>query len=244
MDLKQTIYTRKSCRKYQDRTVDGALMQQILEAISELKPLYPQIKVSARLVSNDQVRFYFPWKAPHLVAIFSEVTEGYLENVGFLFQQLDLFLQSRGLGSCWMGLGKPKAGSELAQPREDGLEFVIFLPFGYPDGECRRTSVQEFQRKAMNEITDSADPKLECVRLAPSSTNSQPWYFTHTGDTLHAFCSRKGILKHAMLGTMNRIDMGIALAHLYVENRDSFRFFRDETVTAPEGFDYIGSVII
>lgn len=244
MELKKTIYTRKSCRKYQDRAVDEATMQEILEAISELKPLYPDIRVSAELVSKEQVRFYFPWKAPHLVAIFSEIKDGYLENVGFLFQQLDLFLQSKGLGSCWMGLGKPKVGTDLAKPREDGLEFVILLPFGYPDGACSRASKEEFQRKSMAEITDTPDPKLECARLAPSSTNSQPWYFTHDGDAIHAFCSQKGILKHAMLGTMNRIDMGIALAHLYVENPDTFRFFHGEHVATPEDHSYTGSITL
>ncbi len=39
--------------------------------------------------------------------ISSENTEGYLMNIGFIFQQMDLYLSSIGLGSCWLGMAKP-----------------------------------------------------------------------------------------------------------------------------------------
>ena len=47
-----------------------------------------------------------------------------------------------------------------------------------------------------------------------------------------------------MAGYLNRIDMGIALAHLYVANADTFRFFREENAPTVQGYGYIGSVTI
>jgi nitroreductase len=123
------------------------------------------------------------------------------------------------------------------------MEFVIFIAFGLPD-ESQWRSLPEFRRKTLAEISDQEDPRLECARLAPSSTNSQPWYFTHEGETIHAFRSEAGLLRHAMLGTMNRIDMGIALAHLYVENKESFRYFTAEPTQIPAGHCYTGSFIL
>ena len=201
------------------------------------RPLYPDIQVEVKLVSKEEVRFYLPWKAPHLLAIYSENKPGYAENVGFLFQQADLYIQSLGLGSCWMGLGK------LRDPgtAPEGMEFVILIAFGHPVDTPCRTSAGDFKRNSLDQIADRADPRLEPARLAPSSTNSQPWYFTHDSDTLHAYCSQQGILRHKMLGTMNRIDMGIALAQLYVANPDSFCFFTTNTPPTVKSCTYTGS---
>ena len=223
------IYKRKSVRKYTGEPVNAKTIQEILDFCASAKPLHPDIAVSAKIVTKEQVRFYFPWKTPQLIAIFSENKPGYLENVGFLFQQVDLYLQSIGVGSCWLGLGKLK-GTDNVDIVENGKEFVILIAFGHTQ-EPLRIDASQFQRKSLAEIADKPDEKLEPARLAPSSTNSQPWFFTHEGDTIHVYRSTAGLLRHKMLGFMNQIDMGIALAHLYVANPNTFRSF---TTSAPE----------
>ena len=238
MELSSIIYKRKSLRKYTGEPVDEKTVDSILEFCRQAKPLDPRISYKAMVVNREQVRFYLPWKTPQLLAIFSETKPGYLENIGFVFQQVELYLQSIGLGACWLGLGKFRK-SEL--PRVDGMEFVIFIAFGLPD-ESQWRSLPEFRRKTLAEISDQEDPRLECARLAPSSTNSQPWYFTHEQNLIHAYCCEAGFLRHKMLGNMNRIDMGIALAHLYLENKETFRFFATEPANTPEGYRYTGSV--
>jgi hypothetical protein len=86
----------------------------------------------------------------------------------------------------------------------------------------------------MEQITDKPDPRLEPARLAPSAVNSQPWYFHHEGNAIHVYCSKKG----------SRLDAGIALAHLYVANEETFRFFTAESPTVVSGYSYIGSVTL
>lgn len=235
MELKDMIARRKSVRKYTSQPVDGKTLEAIAQFAAGMKPLYPHIRVAHKLVTKEQVRFYLPWKTPQLLAIYSETKEGYLENVGFLYQQMDLYLQSLGLGSCWMGLGKVRGDEGL-----DGMDFVILLAFGHTQ-DTFRDGAADFKREPLAKIADREDPALEPARLAPSSVNSQPWFFTHEGGAIHAFCSKRGVLRNPTLGAMNRIDMGIALAHLYVCNRDRFRFFRQEAVACPEGYGYIGS---
>ena len=234
--MENAIYYRRSCRSYSSEPLTRAELAEIEDFSKTLVPLDSAIQTSMQIVPGVAVRFYFPWKAPQLIAFFSENKPGYLENAGFILQQMDLWLQSRGLGVCWLGLGKLK--NQVKTP--EGMEFVILLAFGTPK-EPLSKEPRKFSRKAMAEISDQEDPKLECVRVAPSSTNSQPWYFTHEGETIHAFRSEAGLLRHAMLGTMNRIDMGIALAHLYMENKESFRYFSAEPTQIPAGHCYTGS---
>ena len=168
-------------------------------------------------------------------------TDGYLENVGFLFQQLELWLQARGLGTCWLGLGQPNRSAADLAP--EGMTFTMMLAVGYPQGEELRSGSEDFRRKSLEQISDLSDFRLEPARLAPSSVNSQPWYFVHDEQTLHVHCSRQGLLKHKALGAMNRIDIGIGLAHLYISNPDRFRFFQTEAEPV-SGYGYIGSITL
>ena len=229
MTLNEMIYHRKSCRSFLGQPVDAETIEKILSF--EMKPLHPDIKVRMDIVSRNQVKCICPWTTPQLIAIYSEEGEGYLENIGFLFQQMDLYLQTLGLGVCWLGMGRmnPKTTT-----RVEGMKFVIMLAFGHPKGDRLRHNLQGFKRKPMEQITDKADPGLEPARLAPSAVNSQPWYFTHEGDTIHVYWNRKG----------SRLDVGIALAHLFVANEENFRFFKADTVTCLPGYGYIGSLTV
>ena len=229
MTLNEMIYHRKSCRSFTGQPVDAEMLEKILSF--EPKPLYPQIKVRMDIVSRDKVRCICPWTTPQLITVYSEEAEGYLENIGFLFQQMDLYLQTLGLGVCWLGMGRinPKTAADVA-----GMKFVIMLAFGHPKGDPLRHDRKGFKRKSMDKITDQADPRLEPARLAPSAVNSQPWYFIHEGETSHVYCSQKGY----------PLDVGIALAHLYIAHTETFRFFKAENAPEVSGYGYIGSCII
>ena len=227
MTLTEMIFKRKSCRSFTGVPVDAVTIEAI--KAFPMKPLYPDIRVHWDIVPRNQVKCICPWTTPQLITIYSEETDGYLENIGFLFQQMDLYLQTLGLGVCWLGMGRmnPKTTTVV-----EGMKFVIMLAFGYPKGDQLRHDLKGFKRKAMEQITDSPNPRLEPARLAPSAVNSQPWFFAHEGETIHVWCSKKG----------SRLDAGIALTHLYVSSADTFRFFKaDQTADLP-GYAYIGSV--
>ena len=227
MPLKEMIYKRRSCRSFMNTPVEEEVIEKI--KAFPMKPLYPEIGVYWKIAARDQVKCICPWTTRQLIAVYSEEKDGYLENAGFMFQQLELYMQTLGLGVCWLGMGRmnPKTTEQV-----EGMKFVIMLAFGYPKGEALRHSLKDFKRKRLEQITDQPDPKLEAARLAPSAVNSQPWYFTHEGGTVRVYCNQIG----------TRLDTGIAMAHLYVENRDSFRFSKEKIATELPGYDYVGSV--
>lgn len=230
------IAKRKSCRSYTDVPVSEELLEKIRSF--EMKPLYPEIGVEFRIVTKDQVRNPCPFKTEQLIAIYSEKKDGYLENVGFMFQQMDLYLQSLGLGVCWLGMGRPREGAEDLVP---GLEYVIALTIGYPEGDMTRKELSEFNRVTLAEISDREDEKLEPARLAPSSCNSQPWHFVHTEDAIRLYWDQKGLAVRAQFVYFNPIDIGICLAHLYLANAETFSFFKEENVPEIPGHVYMGS---
>ena len=231
--MKDVIFSRKSCRSYADRPLEPAIL---LEALENLIPLFPEIETEFRILSKNEVRSVCRFIPSQLIAAYSETKDGYLENIGFLLQQVDLRLQKRGIGVCWIGLGKPTVDGP------EGKEFVILLAAGVPDCDIKRTK-DDFTRKTMEDISDIPDEKLEPARFAPSAINSQPWYFVHEGNTVHVYRTTNILKKSFSLGRMNQIDMGIALCHLYVSNPDTFRFF---FANAPEekGYSYVGSVTL
>ncbi len=229
MTLNEMIFKRKSCRSFTNIPVDAATIETI--KAFPMKPLYPEIKVHWDIVPRNQVKCICPWTTPQLITIYSEEAEGYLENIGFLFQQMDLYLQTLGLGVCWLGMGRMNPRTTTAV---EGMKFVIMLSLGHPKGDQLRHDLKSFKRKPMEQITDKPDAKLEPARLAPSAVNSQPWYFTHEGDNIHVWCSKKG----------SRLDAGIALAHLYVANDEIFQFFTADQPADLTGYDYIGSVTL
>ena len=229
MDLASQIFIRKSCRKYLDDEID---MSQIHEFMSTVKPLIPEINYSYKILTRDEVSLKTRWSAPYYLAIYSDKKENYGLNIGFIFQQLSLYMQSLNIGSCWVGMGSVK---------EKDPEFVILMSFG-KSNDLKR-DISKFKRKSLSKISDIEDEKLKVAQLAPSAVNSQPWYFKHTDEGYDVYKVKHNIVKRKILGKWNDIDVGIALAHLYVSNKDTFKFeFKNKENL--KGYEYIGNLKI
>lgn len=229
MDLEKQIYLRKSCRKYLDDEIDFTLIHTFLDNV---KTLIPEINYSYEIFAKKQVNIKTRWSAPYYLAIYSEKKENYGLNVGFIFQQLCLYLQSINIGSCWVG---------LASLKEKNPEFVILIAFGKSNDISR--DISNFKRKELSKISDFEDEKLIPAQLAPSAVNSQPWYFKHTDDGFDIYKVKHNIVKRKILSKWNDIDIGIALAHLYVSNKDSFNF-KIKNKGNIKGYTYVGSLKI
>lgn len=236
--LKAMIPQRRSVRSYTAEPVDEATLAAIQAFMDGLTPLIPGAATQARIIRTEQASFLQKWRNPQYFAFYAAEGDDALINVGFMYQQLDLYLQSLGLGTCWVGLGHP---DEKEVPTPEGMRLAVMMAFGHPDEVPLRTPA-DFKRRSAEEIADQPDERLEAARLAPSATNSQPWLFTHEGSALHVFREELGLIKKRTHGRMNPIDMGIMLAHLYVENPETFRFFRPEEAPAKDGYIYVGSV--
>ena len=239
MNIANMIPRRRSVRAYRAERIDNAVLADLLRYMAGLVPLIPGVKVEGRIIPTDHGNFLQKWKTPHFIAIFSDGSDDGLLNVGFMYQQLDLYAQLLGLGTCWVGLGTLTD----KEPVPEGMKLAVMMAIGIPDDVPERTAA-DFRRKPMQEISDRPDDRLEALRLAPSATNSQPWFVTHEGDTLHLYREELGLIRQRTHGRMNKIDMGIGLCHLYAEHPETFRFWREEKATTLKGWVYMGSVTL
>lgn len=237
--LNEMIYKRKSVRKYKSDSLEYGDLEKIMTAIGELKPLYRDINVKIEIVQRSEVRSFMAWLPERAIVIYSEERDGYLENVGFMLAQLDLWLQSEGFGSCWVGIARMKNISEKIN--SDGMKYVIMLSVGYPN-TAYRNGAEDYRRVSLDEISDNGDMRLEPARLAPSSVNTQPWYFVHGEGVIHVY--QKLLARTAGFRRMNRIDVGIALAHMYVANPETFEFLKLDNAPEIKSCDYVGSIRI
>ena len=119
---------------------------------------------------------------------------------------------------------------------------MIPISFGRSDDITRELS--KFKRKELSEISDFEDEKLIPAQLAPSAINSQPWYFKHVNDGFDVYQVKQNILKRQIIEKLNMIDMGIALAHMYLSNMDTFEFKIKTSFDDLKGYTYIGSIKI
>ena len=235
MNLEDAIYKRQSIRSYENISLDNETIDGIRDFIEGARVLNPDIKWSYEILPTDKISTMMRWKAPHYIAMFSEEKENYYQNIGFIFQQVDLFLQSKEIGSCWIGMGNPKEYKALNQ------KFIILMSFGKSNKGIHR-QIDQFRRKNLDAISDKSDERLIPAQFAPSAMNSQPWYFTHDDDgSYNIYRVNRGIIRNRFIGKWNQIDTGIALAHLYVSNRDSFEYYRKDNPKELKGYFYDGS---
>lgn len=247
IDLYRCIFRRKSIRNYDLTPLEGDTLAEISEYLNSLKPMYDDIKTELKIVSSGSVKRRMMKEAPHYIAVFSEAKEGYLTSIGFMLQRADLFFSANGIGCCWQAIPVPT--KELLN--SSTLEFVIFMAFGKPkDPELlHRGDVSEFKRKPLSEITDikGANELLEVARIAPSATNSQPWFFTGNEDIIHAYSVKPGFLKRFMVKKYVPIDVGIAMCHLQIAaehfgKKTEVLFDKTAEANAPNGHRYIASL--
>lgn len=244
-DFYQTIFKRKSIRNYDLTPLYEDLLAEISKYMNTLKPLYENIKTEMKIVSPNDVKRRLMKKAPHYIVVFSENKEGFLTNVGYMMQQMDLFLSTNGIGSCWQGIPIPT--KEVL--KSSNLEYVILMAFGKPREPLYRINISEFKRKPLQQITDvtNADELLEAVRLAPSAGNSQLWFFTGDENVIHAYSVKPSFLRGLVTKKYISIDMGIAIYHLQVAAEHSDKetaivFDEIAKMNPPQGCEYVASL--
>jgi hypothetical protein len=164
----------------------------IKEYIYGLEQLYGQ-EAEFRVVPGK--------KAPYAVLAYCEDSlEAYI-NVGYCLQEVDLYIQSLGLGSLWYGSKSP------TRNRKDG--YCITLAFGN-SGVPFRKGEEDFKRVGVNEMSNIDNAVARAVRVAPSARNSQPWELTCEEGRILIYYRGRGLFQGMLKKKMNKIDIGIA----------------------------------
>ncbi|HUI93029.1 MAG TPA: nitroreductase family protein [Chitinivibrionales bacterium] len=150
-------------------------------------------------------------------------------DFGYCFEKAVLELTGLGLGTCWMALTFNRQGFAKKAGLRDGEKLVIVSPVGIPSGKrslvdvlikiTNRSRVRKpwrelfFDGDGNKPLTQGAAGRyaeaLECVRLAPSGVNYQPWRIIRETprDTFHFYAKR------ADAKARGELHAGIAMAN-------------------------------
>ena len=192
--------------------------------IKTVKPLYNEIKTEIVIVPESETTCHRG--ADYCILFYSEPKGDYLRNIGYIGEQIDLYLASLNLGALWFGIGKPK------KTRDNGLEYVIMIAFKKVNESSFRKDMYKSKRKEISEIwSGEMLAATNIVRFAPSACNTQPWFVENSDEKLSIYRYKKpgkrGIMPVDKVMYFNRIDIGIFLYFLETcFNHDGISFDR------------------
>lgn len=144
-------------------------------------------------------------------------------TLGFRMEQVVLKAASMGLGTCWIAATfKGTTFADAAGFAAD-TPLQVVMPVGHPAEKkslvekITRATLGSAKRKPMADlfIVDKESKyygPLEMMRLAPSSTNSQPWRARAEGDTVYFYYEKKS--------EASVLDLGIGLSHFCLAARE------------------------
>lgn len=253
-DLIEAIKNRGSVRTYSPKGLPSHILTEIRELLRDKvrPPFGSEIRLSLidakRLGDKDpkKIGTYGIIKgARYYIAGAVKESKKHLEDYGYVFENIILGLTDMGLGTCWLGgtFNKSSFFRILDCSQEETIPAVTPVGYGIKKKSLIDKSLRfmarsdkrlPWERLFFDYDGDKALEKdkagkfleaLEMVRLAPSSSNNQPWriFFDNKYKRFDFFInSRTSPLDDSFRTRLKRIDIGIAMCHfdsvLKVEN--------------------------
>ncbi len=212
------IFKRRSFHRYGEPDglkISSEELDEIREMWYKFTPLFEGIKTKIKIVPGSQTSCNRGEE--YCILIYSEKKPGYLQNIGYIGEQLDLYLTSRNIGPLWFGVGRTK------ERRFEGLEYVIMMAIRKVDDSKWRdpNDLSSFKRVTVEEMWEGPviDGVTEAVRLTPTACNIQPWKVVNNGEgILDVYRYRRpgkhGIIPPFRLAYFGSIDIGIFMLFL------------------------------
>lgn len=248
MSILETISHRESIRTYYEKPIEKkdfeklqSFMQSGIEYLGD--PIaFKMINTNqnkAERIKNLSAYGMIKGAQHYIVGVAKENTS--LVEFGYAFQQIVLFAESIGLGTCWLGgTFKRKTVARLLKIKKD--EWIpAMMAIGYatkrPSARARltRLTVKADMRKPFFELFYSgknglpltetksgkmAEP-LEAVRLAPSASNKQPWrVVVNTTEDVEFYIKRTPNYAEKLGYDIQLVDIGIAMWHFAAAVRE------------------------
>ncbi len=266
----EAILTRRSVRNYSEKALSEEHKTKLMQYIQDENKLTGPFGNTIRIVYKEVLdtnkkeklgTYGFIKNAPaYLINICQNNKENMLD-LGFVFENLVLFLQSNGVNTCWLGGTFHRKKLQLEQ-NFSGDEFIpVISPVGY-SADCQhlvekivRKGARSDTRKNFDDLFFHNDFKhrivdsesrdlLEYLRLAPSASNKQPWRVVLSEHKIaHFFIERTPKYGNSLGYDIQMVDMGIALSHYLMLNSNKIVSIENPDL-APlnENCEYVFSV--
>lgn len=259
---KDMILKRKSVRTFDGKPLSDADRKKLEDYINTLTNPF-DVPVDFRLLDAKEHKLSSPVIVGENTYLAAKVRrKGHYEIAyGYSFEKTCLYALSLGIGTVMLAASLSRSTFEQAMNVQADEVLPTASPVGYPAEKrsirenLMRKGLKADERIAFDELyfDDSFEAglkkesagdfaeALEMARLSPSAANKQPWRAVVAGNRVH-FYEQKS-MKDNVLGDIQKVDVGIALAHFDMtmeENGASGRFvFEDPGITVPADVHYI-----
>jgi nitroreductase len=217
--VQEAIRERISVRGYEHREIPHEIISQVNSFMLRIPNLFDtQIRLEIMQISSLEKDEFLKLGSysvirgtnTFLVAGMAKVKMN-LVNAGYVMEQVVLFAQALGLGSCWLASTFNREAFIKAMQLQGNEVMPVIISLGYPQkgmdmiGGIFRTFANSRTRKAWKDLfyqndfstpltKESADPyteALEMVRMSPSAVNHQPWRIVRQANQFHFYIFRK-----------------------------------------------------
>jgi nitroreductase len=276
MTIIEAIKIRKSCRTYSGRAIEPEKLAELRQFLASNTKTPFGGKVRFLLIDFNELETgelknlttYGVIKgARQFIVGILEKQPMALEDYGYCMEKNILKATSMGLATCWLGGTFKRSGFSWKINLGANELLPVISPLGYSSD--KRSVVDKMfrfvgssdKRKARNELfylhnidtvldkenSGIFDTPLECVRMAPSASNKQPWRIIKGKgrDAFHFYLKRtpgyESLIKDIKL---QNVDMGIAMCHFDLSARDlglKGDWSVDDPQIKSDGMEYIAS---
>jgi len=252
MTIIETIKTRKSCRTYCNRAIEPEKLTELRQflALNTKTPFGSKVRFlvidfnEMEISELKNLTTYGVIKgARQFIVGGVQRQPRAMEDYGYCMERSILKATSMGLGTCLLGGTFKRSGFADKINIREGELLPVISPVGYPRDKRSivdrifRMFASSDKRKPWYELfylydidtfldrenSGSFDIPLECVRIAPSASNKQPWRIIKGRDqnAFHFYLKRtpgyENIIKNIRL---QNVDMGIAMCHFELSARE------------------------
>lgn len=252
MNIIETIRQRRSVRNYSPAPLTESQIEELRKIIaSSSSPFGGNVTIQLdTFEATGPVKmgtYGFVSGARNYFVVASSDDDDSLLSLGYRFEEVVLGATALSLGTCWLGATYRSSAFERRHTWPAGESLRIVSPVGIPARKTLkerilRLSAGSDKRKPFGSLffkddfstpleeTDRFGLSLEMLRLAPSSTNSQPWRAVACGNKVHFYYVPR--TKFAL------IDSGIGLCHFALSEKEQDHrgsFANDPDAPKPSG---------
>lgn len=254
MDALKAMNLRTSVRNYRKDPVDPDLLKEWMDTGSEREALLPHIRTRFilaedgpkmhKLLSGHVGYLGNVMDAPHYLICLSEDQPGFLENAGYLMEQMILKAALMNLGTCWISVLKHEEQILKALQMTTDERVVALTPIGYgrisgverffntiffgnnqPKAAKKHVSDLFYMTRWGHRMDSEALPHpaleevMEAACLAPSWGNRQPYASVITPQGIYFVVEKeREPFKDTDLNH-NRLDGGIHMLYIYLAGK-------------------------
>lgn len=232
----ETISKRKSTRTFDaSRSIEREKIDHLREYIESLATEKMRVVLIEKDLAGIKLGTYgsIAGANAYLVGIAADRAKETVIALGTLFEKVILEATSLGLSTCWLGISYSKKDFGNYLTIAEGEKISMVSPLGYPaEKERLRDTLVKFAMKSHKRkpwekiffnnnwetpLTPEKSGKmreiLEMVRIAPSSSNKQPWRLLKESNCLHLYIYTPSAMIFQGFNSGHN-DLGIAKCHI------------------------------